>query len=131
MSVEERNGDDHPVAVTAEAAERLRRLFDADATSRLALRVRVEPGGCSGLRYAVSVESLPADQSALEPVVESHGILICFASEAELLLRGAVIDYQPSGFSVRNPNARGVCACGGTFASALATWESTTPYRPS
>lgn len=103
---------DRLVILTPEAADRVRALLQTRHDGGSGLRVVVEPGGCSGLRYVVSFDRAKDD----DILVESHGISILLDHESEPLLRGAVIDFHEAGFSVRNPNARGACACGASFA---------------
>lgn len=103
-----------PVTLTRDGARRLRQIVgDAGA-----LRVRIEPGGCLGLRYTMTLEDgvSPADP---ELVTDASGVRLLVDEGTAPLIDGAVIDFDESGFSVRNPNARGACACGATFAGPL------------
>lgn len=107
-----------PVSLTPEAAHRLRQLPGAAGDTPRILRIRVEPGGCLGLRYAVTLDD-PDGRGSEDTVVESHGVQIRMAPDAEPHLRGAVIDFDRSGFSVRSTSARGACACGASFAGPM------------
>lgn len=102
--------------LTPEGARRLAEILG----DTCALRVRIEPGGCLGLRYAVTVEELA---SAADPdvVTDPSGVRLLIDPASAPLLQGAVIGLDESGFSVRNPNSRGSCACGATFAGPLRT----------
>lgn len=99
--------------LTSGAAHRLAGLLGAAG----ALRVRIEPGGCMGLRYTVTMEEPGTEESDL--LVDPSGLRLLVDADTAPLLDGAVIDFDETGFSVRNPNARGSCACGATFVGPL------------
>ena len=102
------------VTLTESGARALKFTLDASSAHR-AVRVHVEPGGCMGWRYTVAV----AAPSSIEPsdvAVESNGVTVLVDAAALPHLRGAVIDFTQEGFSVRNPNSRGSCSCGASFA---------------
>jgi iron-sulfur cluster assembly accessory protein len=109
----DQGGEMAPVSLTVSAATRLRPLLRTEAQGQPALRVAVEPGGFSGMRYEVAFDGVPA---TTDIVVESHGIDIIVDPTSEGYLRGAVIDFGAAGFWIYNPNSRGACACGASFA---------------
>jgi len=82
----------------------------------LALRVAVQPGGCSGLRYQLFFDerSLEGDE-----VVDFGGVKVVTDRMSAPYLGGAVIDFvdtiEKQGFTIDNPNATGSCACGDSF----------------
>jgi iron-sulfur cluster assembly accessory protein len=104
------------VSLTEAAATKVRDLLAREGQEGLALRVAVEPGGCSGLRYALFF-----DDRSLEGDVrgESNGVQVVIDRMSAPYLTGASIDYldtlEKSGFTIENPNAHGSCACGESF----------------
>jgi iron-sulfur cluster assembly accessory protein len=104
------------VSLTEAAATKVRDLLAREGQTDLALRIAVEPGGCSGLRYALFF-----DDRALDGDVggESNGVRVVTDRMSAPYLSGASIDYldtlEKSGFTIDNPNAQGSCACGESF----------------
>jgi Fe-S cluster assembly iron-binding protein IscA len=128
------------VALTSEAAAKVRTLLDQEGRDDLRLRVAVQPGGCSGLRYQLFfdersldgdvVTAFPAGKAEAEDPDE--GFFDGLGSEqgggpVEVVvdrmsapyLIGATIDFvdtiEKQGFTIDNPNATGSCACGDSF----------------
>jgi iron-sulfur cluster assembly protein len=81
------------------------------------LRVRVEGGGCSGLKYSLKLEeSLSEGDQQFD-----CGSLTLLVDEASApLLNGVIMDFvenvEGSGFTFTNPNATNSCSCGKSFA---------------
>jgi len=104
------------IGLTDSAATKVRDLLAREGRDDLALRVAVEPGGCSGLRYALFF-----DDRSLEGDVRGqvHGVQVVTDKMSAPYLTGASIDYldtlEKSGFTIDNPNAHGSCACGESF----------------
>lgn len=104
------------VSLTEAAAVKVRDLLAREGREDLALRIAVEPGGCSGLRYALFF-----DDRSLEGDVggEMHGVQVVTDRMSAPYLSGASVDYldtlEKSGFTIENPNAQGSCACGESF----------------
>ena len=104
------------ISLSTAAATRVRDLLAREGRDDLALRVAVEPGGCSGLRYALFF-----DDRSLEGDVrgEVGGVKVVTDKMSAPYLTGASIDYldtlERSGFTIDNPNAKGSCACGESF----------------
>ena len=91
-------------------------------TERFCIRFRVEGGGCSGFTYSVSIEP-PRSFELSKPQDTTHiseGIRTITDKKSLLFLKGTTIDYQKSQFGhklvYKNPNAKGVCGCGESFA---------------
>jgi iron-sulfur cluster assembly accessory protein len=104
------------VSLTEAAAAKVRDLLAREGREDLALRIAVEPGGCSGLRYALFFDdrSLEGDVSG-----SMNGVQVVTDRMSAPYLTGASIDYldtlEKSGFTIDNPNAQGSCACGESF----------------
>lgn len=108
--------NDAVAVVLSEKAVGNLRLRLESGLQKCALHLRVEPGGCSGFRYVIAFADVPtpAERDGLI-VIESECAVIFMDTETEKMLRGSVIDYDISGFSIHNPNARTACNCGGSF----------------
>src|SRR6187200_2907155 len=81
------------INVSDTAASKVKSLLEQEGRDDLQLRIAVQPGGCSGLRYQLFFD--------------------------ERTLDGDVIDFvdtiEKQGFTIDNPNAGGSCACGDSF----------------
>ena len=104
------------VTLTDAAAAKAAALVKAEGRDDLALRIAVQPGGCSGLRY-----QLMFDDAAMEGDLRDSydGIDLVVDKMSAPYLGGATIDYMDTimqqGFTIDNPNAASTCACGGSF----------------
>ncbi len=104
------------IALTEAAAQKVKDLVSGQPEEGLALRISVAPGGCSGLRYQLSL-----DERELEGDVVSslHGVNVVTDRMSAPYLSGATIDFvdtiEAQGFTIDNPNAQGSCACGDSF----------------
>ncbi len=106
------------ITLSDTAATKVKELLTREAPeqSGLALRVAVQPGGCSGLRYALYFDDQikETDQTA-----DFSGVRVVVDKMSAPYLSGAQIDYidtlQQSGFTINNPNAQSTCACGDSF----------------
>ena len=114
MSVE--NQTTTGVILTEAAASKVSHLLEQEGRNDLALRIAVQPGGCSGLRY-----QLFFDERALDGDVRKDfgGVEVVMDRMSAPYLSGATIDFVDSiekqGFTIDNPNATGSCACGDSF----------------
>ena len=104
------------VILTEPAAEKVASLLAQEGRDDLALRVAVQPGGCSGLRYQLFFDerSLEGDE-----IADFGGVKVVTDRMSAPYLGGAVIDFvdtiEKQGFTIDNPNATGSCACGDSF----------------
>lgn len=104
------------IALTAVAAEKVAALLAQEGRDDLSLRVAVQPGGCSGLRY-----QLYFDDRAMggDTVTEFGSVKVVTDKMSTPYLMGATVDFvdtiQKQGFTIDNPNAGGSCACGDSF----------------
>ena len=109
---------DTPVGVVLSdpAAEKVRSLLAQEGRDDLALRVAVQPGGCSGLRYQLFFDELDGD--AMQSYADGT-VKVVVDRMSVPYLAGATIDFvdtiEKQGFTIDNPNAGGSCACGESF----------------
>ena len=104
------------IILTEVAADKVRSLLDAEGRDDLALRVAVQPGGCSGLRYQLFFDDRSLDGDV---VSDFGGVKLAVDRMSAPYVQGATIDFVDSiekqGFTIDNPNATGSCACGDSF----------------
>ncbi|MDH3958236.1 MAG: iron-sulfur cluster assembly accessory protein [Actinomycetota bacterium] len=104
------------IVLTDTAADKVRGLLDAEGREDLALRVAVQPGGCSGLRYQLFFDERTLDGDVRK---DFDGVEVVTDRMSAPYLTGATIDFVDSiekqGFTIDNPNATGSCACGDSF----------------
>ena len=104
------------INVSDAAAGKVRALLEQEGRDDLQLRIAVQPGGCSGLRY-----QLFFDERNLEGdvVKDFSGVNVLTDRMSAPYLMGATIDFvdtiEKQGFTIDNPNATGSCACGDSF----------------
>ena len=104
------------ITLTETAAGKVRELLAEEGRDDIALRVAVQPGGCSGLRYAMylddqlSEKDVAADQFGVRVVVDKMSVP--YLTEAKI---DFVDSLEASGFTIDNPQAQSSCACGNSF----------------
>jgi iron-sulfur cluster assembly accessory protein len=106
----------HGAILTPSAAAKAKALLDRDGTPEMVLRIAVQPGGCSGLRYELFFDDRTLDGDSVV-VFDTVGLAIDRMSKP--YLDGATIDFvdtiEKQGFTIDNPNAGSSCACGDSF----------------
>jgi len=104
------------VVLTDVAAQKVKALIEQEGRDDLRLRVAVQPGGCSGLRYQLYFDERSLDGDV---VTEFGGVEVVVDRMSVPYLAGATIDYadriDAQGFTIDNPNAQNSCACGDSF----------------
>lgn len=108
--------DAQSVVLSDTAAVKVKHLLDQEGRDDLALRIAVQPGGCSGLRYQLFFDERTLDG---DEVVDFSGVKVVVDRMSLPYLSGATIDFvdtiEKQGFTIDNPNAGGSCACGDSF----------------
>ena len=108
--------DTHGVVLTGLAAGKVKSLLEQEGRDDLALRIAVQPGGCSGLRYQLFFDERNLDGDL---VTDFDGVSVVVDRMSMPYLNGATIDFvdtiEKQGFTIDNPNATGSCACGDSF----------------
>ena len=104
------------IALSDAAAVKAKSLLDQEGRDDLRLRVAVQPGGCSGLRYQLFFDERDLDGDQIR---EFGGVEVVVDRMSAPYLAGATIDFvdriDAQGFTIDNPNAQGSCACGDSF----------------
>ncbi len=104
------------IALTETAAAKVSALLAQEGRDDLYLRVAVQPGGCSGLRYQLYFD----DRNQDGDVTRTFGnVKVVVDKMSDPYLMGATVDFvdtiEKQGFTIDNPNAQGSCACGDSF----------------
>jgi iron-sulfur cluster assembly accessory protein len=104
------------IVLTDVASAKVSNLLAQEGRDDLRLRVAVQPGGCSGLRYQLYFDERDMDGD----VVSQFGTVQVVTDKMSApYLSGATIDFvdtiEKQGFTIDNPNATGSCACGDSF----------------
>lgn len=110
--------EEYPVTLTPKAAEMVKITRDQEGIDPShGLRIAVRGGGCSGFEYALDFESETRDN---DWVYEQNGLTVYIDAVSARYLQGTNIDYvlgtAGAGFKFNNPQARGTCGCGSSFA---------------
>jgi len=104
------------LGLTEGAAVKVRALLEQEGRDDLRLRVAVQPGGCSGMRYQLFFDERSLDGDV---VIAYDGFELVVDRMSVPYLMGASIDFvdriDAQGFTIDNPNASGGCACGNSF----------------
>jgi len=104
------------IVLTDVAAIKVKALLEQEGRDDLRLRVAVQPGGCSGLRYQLFFDERQLDGDVVK---DFGGVEVVTDRMSAPYLSGATIDFadriDAQGFTIDNPNASGSCACGDSF----------------
>ena len=104
------------ITLSEVAAVKVAALLAQEGRDDLSLRVAVQPGGCSGLRYQLYFDDRALDG---DTVSEFGAVKVVTDKMSTPYLTGASIDFvdtiEKQGFTIDNPNAGGSCACGDSF----------------
>jgi iron-sulfur cluster assembly accessory protein len=104
------------IVLTEVAAAKVSSLLAQEGRDDLRLRIAVQPGGCSGLRYQLYFDEREIDGDIVSTF---SGVDVVTDKMSGPYLAGATIDFvdtiEKQGFTIDNPNASGSCACGDSF----------------
>ena len=106
------------INLSATAASKVKTLLEQEGRDDLALRIAVQPGGCSGLRYQLFFDERSLDGDSVQEYA-GGAVRVVVDRMSVPYLAGATIDFvdtiEKQGFTIDNPNAQGSCACGDSF----------------
>lgn len=106
------------IHVTEKAAQKIRELLAKEGVPADSggLRVGVQGGGCSGLSYAMRLETKARDR---DNVIEENGARVFVDPKSSLYLADVTLDFEETlvrqGFVFQNPQATRSCGCGSSF----------------
>src|SRR6202047_2167263 len=118
MATEVASPNTAKIHLTVRAVQKIRALLEKDggAPEIGGRRVGVQAGGCSGLSYAMRLDTQARDRAK---VFEEHGARIFVDPKSFLYLNGTTLEYEGrlmgQGFVFQNPNAARNCGCGSSF----------------
>ena len=99
------------ITLTETAAGKVKELLAEEGRDDIALRVAVQPGGCSGLRYAMYLDDQIGEKDQAD---EQFGVRLVIDKMSVPYLSQATIDFvdslEQTGFTIDNPAAQGGCA---------------------
>jgi iron-sulfur cluster assembly protein len=107
------------IQLTERAVEKARSLLAQEKVPETGgLRLAVQGGGCSGLSYAIRLETQPRPN---DKVFEFEGVKVFVDPKSFIYLAGTVLDYtvdlMHQRFEFKNPNATRSCGCGESFSA--------------
>ena len=106
------------IHVSEKAAVKIRELLQKEGVPAESggLRVGVQGGGCSGLSYAMRLDTEARNR---DKVFEEFGARLFVDPKSFLYLNGTTLEYEETlmrqGFVFQNPNAARNCGCGSSF----------------
>jgi iron-sulfur cluster assembly protein len=105
------------IHVTEKAAKKIRELLVKQGVSNKGgLRLGVQGGGCSGLTYAMRLDTEARDR---DKVIEENGARVFVDPKSYVYLEEVTLDYEETlmrqGFIFQNPRATHSCGCGTSF----------------
>src|SRR6202049_2843462 len=118
MATEVANPTIAKINLSERAAKKICELLEKEGVSpeKGGLRVGVQGGGCSGLSYAMRLDTQARDR---DKIFEEHGARIFVDPKSLLYLNGTILEYEETlmrqGFVFQNPNAARNCGCGSSF----------------
>lgn len=108
--------DGATMALTENAASKLRALRVDEGNDELKLRVYITGGGCSGFSYGFKFDEAINDG---DTVVVRDDVTMLVDPLSIQYLAGSTVDYveglQGARFVIDNPNATSTCGCGSSF----------------
>lgn len=112
--------DTSAVILTETAAREIKTIIEQQEldAAKVALRVGVKGGGCSGFSYILDLTEAVKDT---DEQFEMHGVRVVCDPKSMLYLNGTTVDFKDEimgrGFVFTNPNATSTCGCGSSFSS--------------
>lgn len=98
------------------AKAKLQEFLKDRSLDSVAVRISVQPGGCSGATYGMEFADGP---EGAEKELTANGVRLLIDPAHGVLLNGIVVDYvdemMGGGFKIHNPNATSTCGCGKSF----------------
>lgn len=104
------------IKVSESAKKQALRLMEDEGKANAFIRVGVQGGGCSGLKYELTFDTTLQDT---DKAFDDNGVKVVVDKKSFLYLVGTELDYEGGlngkGFVFKNPNANRTCGCGESF----------------
>lgn len=104
------------INLTENAAKELKRQMISRDASGQCVRIGVDTGGCSGMKYTVD---FTAEANSNDAIFEQDDLKVVCDPISLVTVNGLVVDYVDAlvggGFKFENPNASRSCGCGTSF----------------
>lgn len=102
--------------LSSNAAARILELIQKESSPKLALRIAVDGGGCSGFMYNYNlVDEIKTDDF----ILEKNGVKIIIDPLSQQFLDKCSLEFieelGSAYFQISNPNATAKCGCGNSF----------------
>ena len=105
------------VTITDNAAKQVKTLLEKQNKKDHGLRIKVAPGGCSGMQYYLDFDNKTTED---DKIFEKNGIKVYIDKESLSKMNNATVDFvetlNESGFKIENPSSSSGCGCGKSFA---------------
>lgn len=105
------------ITVTPQAYDQIMTL-KSNYIHKVHLRIGIRQGGCSGMSYSMTFESIDALKNTDETLSLDNFAVVC-DPKSLLYLYGLSLDFSTEliggGFQFSNPNASQTCGCGKSF----------------
>ena len=102
--------------VSQSAALRISELLKNEPDSKIAIRVAVDSGGCSGFMYDYNLIDKVNDDDF---ILEKYGVKIAIDPLSQPFLDKCKLEFieelGSAYFQISNPNATAKCGCGNSF----------------
>ncbi|MFK7967810.1 MAG: iron-sulfur cluster insertion protein ErpA [Rickettsiaceae bacterium] len=102
--------------ITDKAALRISKLIASEQNAKVALRVAVDGGGCSGFMYNYNLVDKINDDDF---ILEKHGVKIAIDPLSQTFLTKCKLEFieelGSTYFQISNPNVTAKCGCGNSF----------------
>ena len=104
------------IILTEAAIEKVGYFLSQEGREDQYLRIGVQPGGCSGLKYRLAFDNREIEGD----VIKMFGsVKVAMDKMSAPYLDGVTIGFEDTiekqGFTIDNPNASSSCACGDSF----------------
>lgn len=106
--------------ITETAAQKIGEIVADAGAPVIGLRIAVSTGGCAGIQYRMGLDTRAEEDDEIVPCA---GTKVLIDADSSHWLNGAVVDFRTedfgdgseaeAGFVFDNPNAQGLCSCGG------------------
>jgi len=102
--------------ISPSAAGRILELIKKESSPKIALRIAVDGGGCSGFMYNYN---LVDEIKTNDFVLEKNGVKIIIDPLSQQFLKECSLEFieelGSAYFQISNPNATAKCGCGNSF----------------